>query len=34
MTKYRKATTQNVLLKAATALEEDPEVGIALALSS
>jgi len=34
MTKYRKATTQNVLLKAATALEADPEAGIALALSS
>jgi len=34
MTKYRKSTTQNILLKAATALEEDPEVGIALALNS
>lgn len=34
MTKYRKATTQNVLLRAASALEEDPEVGISLALSS
>jgi len=34
MTKYRKATTQSVLLKAATALESDPEAGIALALSS
>jgi replicative DNA helicase len=34
MTKYRKATTQSVLLKAATALESDPEAGIALALSN
>ena len=34
MTKYRKATTQSVLLKAATALESDPEAGIALALNS
>jgi len=34
MTKYRKATTQSVLLKAATALESDPESGIALALNS
>jgi len=32
--KYRKATTQSVLLKAANALEADPEEGIALALSS
>jgi len=34
MTKYRKATTQSALLKAANALEEDPEVGINMALSS
>ena len=34
MTKYRKATTQSVLLKAANALEEDPEAGIAIALSN
>jgi replicative DNA helicase len=34
LAKYRKATTQSVLLKAATALEDDPEVGIALALNS
>jgi replicative DNA helicase len=34
MTKYRKATTQSALLKAANALEEDPEVGISMALNS
>jgi len=34
MAKYRKATTQSVLLKAANELEKDPELGIALALSS
>ena len=34
MTKYRKATTQSVLLKAANALEVDPEEGINLALSN
>jgi replicative DNA helicase len=34
LTKYRKATTQSVLLKAASELEEDPEIGIATALSS
>jgi len=32
--KYRKATTQSVLLKAANALETDPEEGIAIALNS
>jgi len=32
--KYRKAATQNILLKAANALEDDPEAGISLALSS
>jgi len=34
MTKYRKASTQSALLKAANALEEDPEVGINMALNS
>jgi len=34
MAKYRKATTQSILLKAANVLEDDPEQGIALALSS
>ena len=34
MTKYRRATTQSILLKAANALEEDPEVGISMALNS
>ena len=34
MTKYRKATTQRVLLNAATALEDDPEQGIAIALTN
>jgi replicative DNA helicase len=34
VTKYRKATTQSVLLKAATALESDPEEGISIALNS
>ena len=34
MTKYRKASTQSALLKAANALEEDPEVGISMALNS
>jgi len=34
MTKYRKATTQNVLLKAASVLEADPEAGISQALTS
>lgn len=34
MAKYRKASTQSALLKAANALEEDPEVGISMALSS
>jgi len=34
VTKYRKATTQSILLKAANALEDDPEAGISLALSS
>ena len=34
LTKYRKATTQNVLLKAASVLESDPEGGIAMALNS
>jgi len=34
MAKYRKATTQSVLLKAANALEDDPEVGISIALAS
>ena len=34
LTKYRKATTQNVLLKAASVLETDPETGISLALTS
>ena len=34
LTKYRKATTQNVLLKAASVLETDPESGISMALSS
>ena len=32
--KYRKATTQSILLKAANTLEEDPEAGISLALAS
>ena len=32
--KYRKATTQSILLKAANTLEEDPEAGISLALES
>ena len=32
--KYRKATTQSILLKAANALEDDPEAGISVALSS
>jgi len=34
LTKYRRATTQNVLLKAASELEKDPEAGISMALSS
>jgi replicative DNA helicase len=34
ITKYRKASTQSALLKAANALEDDPEVGISMALSS
>jgi len=34
ITKYRKVTAQNALLKSASSLEEDPEVGINLALSS
>jgi len=34
MTKYRRSTTQNVLLKAASELEKDPEAGISLALNS
>ena len=34
LTKYRKSTTQNVLLKAAHELEKDPELGISLALDS
>ena len=34
MTKYRRATTQNVLLKAASELEKDPEAGISLALNN
>ena len=34
MTKYRKAMTQSVLLKAASELEKDPEMGISLALGS
>jgi replicative DNA helicase len=34
LTKYRKQTTQNVLLKAASELEKDPEAGINLALNS
>jgi len=34
LTKYRKATTQSVLLKAAGELDKDPEAGIALALNS
>lgn len=34
LTKYRKATTQNALLKAASILETDPEVGINMALTS
>jgi len=34
VSKYRKAATQNILLKAANALEDDPEAGISLALSS
>jgi replicative DNA helicase len=34
VSKYRKSATQNILLKAANALEDDPEAGISLALSS
>jgi len=34
LTKYRKATTQNVLLKAASILDTDPEAGISMALNS
>ena len=34
LTKYRKTTTQNVLLKAASELEKDPEIGISSALSN
>ena len=34
ITKYRKASTQSALLKAANALEDDPEVGISMALTS
>ena len=34
ITKYRKASTQSALLKAANALEDDPEAGISLALNS
>lgn len=34
ITKYRRVTTQNALLKAASALEENPEQGISMALSS
>jgi len=34
ITKYRKVTAQNALLKSASSLEEDPEAGISLALSS
>lgn len=34
LTKYRKSTTQSVLLKAAHELENDPEAGIALALNN
>jgi len=34
LTKYRRATTQNVLLKAASVLERSPEEGISLALNS
>jgi len=34
LTKYRKSTTQNVLLKAAHELDKDPEAGISLALNS
>ena len=33
-TKYRKVTTQNALLKAASELDKDPEKGISLALGS
>lgn len=34
LTKYRRASTQSALLKAANALEDDPEVGISMALAS
>jgi len=34
LTKYRKTTTQNVLLKAASELEKDPEIGISSALNN
>jgi len=34
LTKYRKVTTQNALLKAASQLEDDPEKGISLAITS
>ena len=34
LTKYRRSTTQNVLLKAASELENDPEAGISLALGN
>jgi archaellum biogenesis ATPase FlaH len=34
LTKYRKTTTQNVLLKAAHELDTDPEAGITLALTN
>jgi len=34
LTKYRRVTTQNALLKAASQLEDDPEKGINLAISS
>ena len=34
ITKYRRVTTQNALLKAASALEENPEQGISMALNS
>ena len=34
LTKYRRVTTQNALLKAASQLEDDPEKGISSALGS